>query len=283
MRHADGGPEVLRVAVGGDHDRATESAEGIAGALQHPAQGDRRWLAITHRIRDPCPEDRADEGLAMPGRADGADIIRIGAGADQRGIPYAPRHLAHGPAGTGRRGKVSLCIARHTTDGTAGEVGIGSIIDDPVPLQTRRLGGQLIFRHPTESMALRPIRRRLPDQQDLGFQQHLLGDPHRIREGIQGCQPRGIAAEAVHHRRIQRHPPAARQRTTDAGVVDRIILQDLDRSADSFHHGAAGGQDRPPCLGRLQAAVGMGGARGFGQVAGAAVDKEEGTHHDPGF
>ncbi len=87
MRHADGGPEVLRVAVGGDHDRATESAEGIAGALQHPAQGDRRWLAITHRIRDPCPEDRADEGLAMPGRADGADIIRIGAGADQRGIP----------------------------------------------------------------------------------------------------------------------------------------------------------------------------------------------------
>src|SRR5438094_6412170 len=119
----DGGA-VHAFAVEG-HDDVTAMIHGdeTAVALQTRKLSHRRarrlrqrLAEIAHARRDVVGEHAADESFAEPGSRDGAGLIGVIAGADDRRIADPARQLAGVAARRGRSGEIAVGIERHGAD-----------------------------------------------------------------------------------------------------------------------------------------------------------------------
>src|SRR5258706_8237012 len=109
-RHGD-----IAAAVDGD-----QAAVGLqAGELlyRHARRPGERLAEILHARRDVVGEHAADDRLAKPGAGDRTRlIVRVIAGADDRGIPDAAGQLAGVAAGRSGGAEVAAGVERHRTD-----------------------------------------------------------------------------------------------------------------------------------------------------------------------
>jgi len=232
----------------------------------------------------------ADEDLAGTGGGDGAGgVVRIGARADDRRIPYPARTLGRDAAGRGAGGEVARGIARDSADGAVA-VGIrtgvrgtgGAAGEFEMQRVQPSLSGKVFRRHDLNVLGGQKLQRAL------SCQQHRAGGFHDGAGGEDGVartanarERAGRMVEAGHDGGVHLQPRIRGEDRATGGVEERVVLQRHHGGGDGIERRTAFGEDFPARFerGAQGGVVGIGGGlvqRGGRNGAGAAMDGDGG-------